>query len=967
VGHAANLGRGTGVTPTDKPNAVRVKEIVMLGRKLVGTLAAIAGTLAILLACAGTASASARFDDRPVRFWSFSEIRQGVGKVRVAGGSQQGGLLHKHRIFGSAGFNFPESQPRDRASGDVFSTASGKRYAVLAQAPTFNPFQAGSKKGALTHLDELQAYQKRSDKASLGITLSSTVLDAIDANHGLLPSECPSGRDCTPIRGIVRFHARAYAESAGGDFFSVGGVAYIEGHEGRWTIEAATSSDSRRPLWSSKLFSEDDDVGDTGTRSHATAELRQPLKLNVPLSSVRKGELFAVHVSLDAEAIDSRGRESAVEAFIKDPQQLKPALLKTRGLRARGAPKFREPRVKGPAAARCPAGPHRKAGRLQLSAPAYVTDESTGVPMFVLVTRTGGKRGKASARVTTRAGSAGAGRDYRKTSTTVSFRDGDASPRLVEVPILEDQEAEGEQTLSVSLSRARCAKLGTQRGAQVTIVDDDSPPARPPPSFTIGGTVNGLQGSGLVLHDLGSDLAIAGNGPFALPGTRADGLPYDIGVRTQPSNPDQVCSVSHGAGTIHGADVSDIAVDCVTPALPSRLDPTFGGDGRVSPPVGAGKGEAVLLQPDGAIITAGRRSTGGGIDFALTRHDATGRLDTGFGTGGIVTTDLGSQTDEAFDAAPHPDGGFVVVGRTDGPGVFNRNVGVVRYKDDGGLDTGFGGDGIVTTDFAGEGDEANAVAVQPDGKIVVAGLSTTGGLVNPDADFALARYNTDGSLDASFGGDGKVTTDLGAETDVGRAVVIQNGKIVVAGTSDSDVALARYTQDGELDTSFGRSGSGITITDFGSDNFATGVALTAAGQILVAGHTLGGALNTDFALARYDAGGGLDTSFGSGGIVKTDLGPGDDFAENLAVQADGRIVVVGRATRATILDMALVRYRADGTLDTGFDGDGILTADFHGKGEFGQDVALQADGKIVAAGYTANGVDTEFALMRANP
>jgi uncharacterized delta-60 repeat protein len=85
------------------------------------------------------------------------------------------------------------------------------------------------------------------------------------------------------------------------------------------------------------------------------------------------------------------------------------------------------------------------------------------------------------------------------------------------------------------------------------------------------------------------------------------------------------------------------------------------------------------------------------------------------------------------------------------------------------------------------------------------------------------------------------------------------------------------------------------------------------------------------------------------------------------MQADGRIVVVGRATSSTILDMALVRYRADGTLDTGFDGDGILTADFHGKGEFGQDVALQADGKIVAAGYTANGVDTEFALMRANP
>ena len=219
-----------------------------------------------------------------------------------------------------------------------------------------------------------------------------------------------------------------------------------------------------------------------------------------------------------------------------------------------------------------------------------------------------------------------------------------------------------------------------------------------------------------------------------MPGTRADGLPYDVSVKTQPSNPDQVCTVSHGAGTIHGADVGDIAVDCATPTPPSGLDPTFGGDGRVSTPVGAGKGEAVLLQPDGAIITAGRRA-GGGIDFALTRHDTNGRLDTGFGAGGIVTTDLGSQTDEAFDAARHPDGGFVVVGRTEGTG-FNRDFGVVRYKDDGSLDTGFGGDGIVTTDFAGEGDEANAVAVQPDGKIVVAGLPRA--VADRPTDFALA-------------------------------------------------------------------------------------------------------------------------------------------------------------------------------------------------------------------------------------
>ena len=117
------------------------------------------------------------------------------------------------------------------------------------------------------------------------------------------------------------------------------------------------------------------------------------MTLRVPLSSLRDGELFAVHVSMDAEAIDARGRESAVEAFIRDPQSVEPALVKTTGLKARGKPRFREPRVKALGAASCPAGPRSTAGRLQLGAPAYVTDESTGVPMFVLVTRTGGTKG----------------------------------------------------------------------------------------------------------------------------------------------------------------------------------------------------------------------------------------------------------------------------------------------------------------------------------------------------------------------------------------------------------------------------------------------------------------------------------------------------------------------------------------------------------------------------------------------
>jgi uncharacterized delta-60 repeat protein len=237
-----------------------------------------------------------------------------------------------------------------------------------------------------------------------------------------------------------------------------------------------------------------------------------------------------------------------------------------------------------------------------------------------------------------------------------------------------------------------------------------------------------------------------------------------------------------------------------------------------------------------------------------------------------------------------------------------------------------------------------------------------------DNDFALARYLGDGTLDPSFGGgDGIVTTDLGTRTDIARAIVIQpaDGRIVVAGTVDGDVALVRYTDTGEVDTSFGDQG--VTISDLGSDDFANAVALTSDGQILVAGHSLGAGLNTDFALARYSPNGGLDESFGNSGIVLTDIGGGDDFAEGLTVDAEGRIVVVGRGTSSTILDLAVVRYDRDGALDSGFGESGIITVDFHGSGEFGQDVVIQADGKVVAAGYTANGLDTEFALIRINP
>jgi len=183
------------------------------------------------------------------------------------------------------------------------------------------------------------------------------------------------------------------------------------------------------------------------------------------------------------------------------------------------------------------------------------------------------------------------------------------------------------------------------------------------------------------------------------------------------------------------------------------------------------------------------------------------------------------------------------------------------------------------------------VAVQPDGRIVTAGMK--------DDDFAVARYNRDGSLDTSFDSDGKVTTDFGVAVDAARGVALHpDGRIVAAGFG-GDFVLARYNSDGSLDTSFDSDGK--LITDFGAFNPATDVAIHPDGGIVAAGFS--GDDEFDFALARYRRDGTLDTSFDSDGKVTTNFGT-SDVAQAVAIQPDGRIVAAGVSGG----DFALARY-----------------------------------------------------------
>ena len=430
------------------------------------------------------------------------------------------------------------------------------------------------------------------------------------------------------------------------------------------------------------------------------------------------------------------------------------------------------------------------------------------------------------------------------------------------------------------------------------------------------------------------------------------------------------------------------------------LDNDFGESGVATTDFG-GSDEAVdlALQPDGKVLAAGNTDE----DFALARYAPDGSLDPGFGIAGRVTTNIGGMDDRAFALLIQPDGKVVSAGYTDAAN--GPDFGLARYQPDGTLDPGFGSNGIVTAGFNPGSDGAvvefvRALAVQPDGKLVAVGPSSligwaiarfepdgtrdstfgAGGFVFPslggepsavivlpsgklavagssaDGDFVLARLLENGTFDASFGeggpgGTGAVVTDLGGDDRASALVLQPDGKLVVAGSSDGDFAVVRYLADGSLDATFGAAGT--VVSDLGGDDRAAALVLQPDGKLVVAGSTDG-----DYALVRYDADGTPDTTFGDDGIVTTDLGS-DDTARAMVRQPDGKLVLAG----STAGDFALVRYQPDGSVDASFGDGGIITTDF-GSDDEAHALAIQPDGKLVAAGEALVGDNDDFALAR---
>ncbi len=404
-------------------------------------------------------------------------------------------------------------------------------------------------------------------------------------------------------------------------------------------------------------------------------------------------------------------------------------------------------------------------------------------------------------------------------------------------------------------------------------------------------------------------------------------------------------------------------------AAAGELDANFNNGGKVTTDLGdsgVDRVSAIAFQSDGKILAAGVANQNSDSAFALVRYNRNGSLDTSFGTNGIAKMSFRLTSCEARAMAIQQDGKIVLAGSAGTDLEHSNDFALARFNADGSPDTSFGTNGKVITDFFTEHDNAFAVAIQRNGKIVVAGAAMGDAIF-----FALARYNRDGSLDKSFGTDGKVTTDFQGRLDQALiyALSIQNdGKIVAAGRADdtsSNFGLARYNRDGSLDTTFG-SGGKVT-TDFdGLNDEGHALAIQTDGKLVVAGSADNANVFVDsqFALARYNADGSLDNSFGDGGKVKTSFDTFFTGANAVAVQSDGRILVAGKAG----LGFGLARYRSDGSLDASFGTAGKLTTlftNFCGNISEVFALAIQNDHRIIAAG-TASECSTgfDFALAR---
>ncbi|MDJ0820165.1 MAG: hypothetical protein QNJ58_28435 [Desulfobacterales bacterium] len=346
------------------------------------------------------------------------------------------------------------------------------------------------------------------------------------------------------------------------------------------------------------------------------------------------------------------------------------------------------------------------------------------------------------------------------------------------------------------------------------------------------------------------------------------------------------------------------------------LDTSFSDDGKVTVSFSAGNdvGSGIAVQSDDKIVVVGTSDNKSGrSEFAVARFNVDGSLDPRFNFTGKVIVSFSGGNDVGSGIAVQPNGKIVVVGTSD-DGSGSSEFAVARFNIDGSLDPSFNVTGKVTVSFSGGNDVGSGIAVQPDDKIVVVGTSDDGSGIS---ELAVARFNVDGSLDPAFNGIGKVTTSFTAGYDVGSGIaVLSDSKIAVVGTSDDFTttwfAVARYNVDGSLDSSFLFDGTVITKFSFAGDDMGSGVAIQSDDKIVVVGSADDENDALKFAVARFNADGSFAANPSSTGKVSVKFSSGDDVGSGIAIQSDDKIVVVGTSDDGSgSSDFAVARYLPD--------------------------------------------------------
>ena len=400
------------------------------------------------------------------------------------------------------------------------------------------------------------------------------------------------------------------------------------------------------------------------------------------------------------------------------------------------------------------------------------------------------------------------------------------------------------------------------------------------------------------------------------------------------------------------------------------LDSSFGTGGKVTAQVGGyySFANAAAVQSDGKIVVVGgQQPLNGGCcyEFAIARYSSAGALDASFGTGGRLITRASPFTNDYANAVAIQSDGKIVVG-----GYSNGELGLVRLNTDGSLDSTFGTGGKVYTPFTSGFGYINGLAIQPDGSIVAAGQSYDFGLSHYD--FAAARFTSTGALDATFGGGtGQLSTAVGPGDNFGSAVALQSdGKIVVAGRGQDpanyDSMVVRYATDGSLDSTFGTGGKVITTVEASNDDGWNGVTIDAGGKIVAAGFSCCPSTG-QFTAARYNSDGSLDSGFATGGLFTTSVGTGGSGASSVFVQSDGKIVATGPATGPSGgFGFGAIRLTTSGALDGTYGSGGIVLGPDIDSNDNSFGGAIQSDDKVLILGtsITTNNASSRFATIR---